>query len=64
MFLGEFASLDACMLPQQQGTSEKGRLWNEGKEEGIKSSSERLAGGKKTTGNQAILMLFLQILQR
>lgn len=44
-------------------------MWNEGKEEEIKKEQgererESLAGGKKTTGNQPILMLLLQILQR
>lgn len=39
-------------------------MWNEGKEEEIKRAdreSERETGGEKTTGNQPILKLFLQI---
>lgn len=35
-----------CFLGYR-GASEKGRLWNEGKEEEIKRSRERLAGGKR-----------------
>lgn len=59
-----FSSRDACMSQQQRSQGKGETVWNEGKEEEIKRSRERLAGGKKTTGNRPILMLFLQILQR